>query len=158
VAYNGTQLFLPLVEGRIGSHHASNEPVFYETTVDGVEAIGETQRADRVGTRAPHRRWVFGEGGVNVSAKRAEFADFLQKRLTEGGLTDAEVAAAALIARVRGWNRYKRSKPKTRRKTQLKVGDDIEQNGAKFTIEEVRFGKVVAVKDADGVIHRKEQS
>ena len=93
-----------------------------------------------------------------MSAKRAEFADFLQRRLTEGGLTYVEVAAAALLARVRGWNRQKKSKQKTRRKTQLHVGDAIEQNGERFTVAEVRFGKVIAVKDADGAIHRKEQS
>ena len=98
---------------------------------------------------------------MKVSAKRAEFADFLQKRLTEGQMTYVEVAAAALLARVRGWNRAaKKSKSKTRQKTQPQhhVGDAIEQHGEKFTVAEVRFGKVVAVKNADGAIQRKEQS
>jgi hypothetical protein len=95
---------------------------------------------------------------VKVSAKRAEFADFLQKRLTEGGLTAPEATAASLLVRIRGWNRKKsKQKQKTQRKTQFHVGDSVEQNGATFTVAEVRFGKVIAVKDPDGVIHRKEQ-
>jgi hypothetical protein len=96
---------------------------------------------------------------MKANAKR-EFADFLQKRLSEGGLTYVEVAAAALLARVRGWNRAaKKSKPKTRRKTQPQhhVGDAIEQKGEKFTVAEVRFGKIIAVKDAAGAIHRQEE-
>jgi hypothetical protein len=124
----------------------------------GVESDCQTQRDVRVGTGAPYRRPVFGEGGVKVSAK-AEFADFLQKRLSEGGLTYVEVAAAALLARVRGWNRRKKSKrQKTQRKPQLHVGDEIDQNGEKFTIAEVRFGNIISVKDAKGVIHQKEKS
>jgi hypothetical protein len=96
---------------------------------------------------------------VSVRAqKRVEFADFLQKRLMEGGLTPAEVSAAALLARVRGWSRNNRHKSKQKTQPQLHVGDAVEQNGEKFTVAEVRFGKVVAVKDAAGVIHRKEQS
>ena len=93
---------------------------------------------------------------MKSNAKR-EFADFLQKRLTEGQLTYVEVAAAALLARVRGWNRAaKKSKSKTRRKTQPQhhVGEAIEQNGEQFIVEEARFGKIIAVKDADGAIQR----